>query len=198
MTRFCSLTLTMLGCALLLTARPALAQNDAGMKVYAAQKCSMCHSIADVGNKKLPLDKVGAKLSADQIREWIVTPAEALDNEKQGTTATRTWRFKAQNVRDFAWASSRKYIWDAMGYRQKDAARPFVMAMSFYPNEGEPIWSKYSTEAVVHTMEVYSRYSFPYPYPVAISVNSWERGGMEYPMISFNGYRPTEIGRAHV
>ena len=122
---------------------------------------------------------------------FIVTPAEASENEREGTRELRTWRFKAQNVRDFAWASSRKYIWDAMGHRQQDAARPFVMAMSFYPNEGEPIWSKYSTEAVVHTMEVYSRYSFPYPYPVAISVNSWERGGMEYPMITFNGYRPT-------
>ena len=122
---------------------------------------------------------------------FIVTPAEALANETEGTTSMRTWRFKAANVRDFAWASSRKYIWDAMGHRQKDSAMPLVMAMSFYPNEGEPIWSKYSTEAVVHTMEVYSRYSFAYPYPVAISVNSWERGGMEYPMITFNGYRPT-------
>jgi hypothetical protein len=122
---------------------------------------------------------------------FIVTPEEALANEKAGTDAVRTWRFKAENVRDFAWASSRKYIWDAMGYRQNDAKRPFVMAMSFYPNEGEPIWSKYSTHAVIHTMEVYSRFSFPYPYPVAISVNSWERGGMEYPMITFNGYRPT-------
>jgi len=122
---------------------------------------------------------------------FVVTPEEALANEKEGTSATRTWRFKAGNVRDFAWASSRKYIWDAMGYQQKDTERPFVMAMSFYPNEGEPIWSKYSTHAVIHTMEVYSRFSFPYPYPVAISVNSWERGGMEYPMITFNGYRPT-------
>jgi len=122
---------------------------------------------------------------------FIVTPEEALANEKAGTDAVRTWRFKAENVRDFAWASSRKYIWDAMGYKQNDAKRPFVMAMSFYPNEGEPIWSKYSTHAVIHTMEVYSRFSFPYPYPVAISVNSWERGGMEYPMITFNGYRPT-------
>jgi len=122
---------------------------------------------------------------------FVVTPEEALANEKAGTSATRTWRFKAANVRDFAWASSRKYIWDAMGYRQNDAQRPFVMAMSFYPNEGEPIWSRYSTHAVMHTMEVYSRFSFPYPYPVAISVNSWERGGMEYPMITFNGYRPT-------
>ena len=122
---------------------------------------------------------------------FIVTPAEALANEKTGTADMRTWRFKAENVRDFAWASSRKYIWDAMGYRQSDAKTPFVMAMSFYPNEGEPIWSKYSTHAVIHTMEVYSRFSFPYPYPVAISVNSWERGGMEYPMITFNGYRPT-------
>ena len=123
---------------------------------------------------------------------FIVTPEEALANEREGTKATRTWRFKAENVRDFAWASSRKYIWDAMGYRQEDRERPFVMAMSFYPNEGEPIWSKYSTHAVIHTMEVYSRFSFAYPYPVAISVNSWERGGMEYPMITFNGYRPVK------
>ncbi len=122
---------------------------------------------------------------------FVVTPEEALANEKEGTAATRIWRFKAENVRDFAWASSRKYIWDAMGYRQQDSQRPLVMAMSFYPNEGEPIWSKYSTHAVTHTMEVYSRFSFPYPYPVAVSVNSWERGGMEYPMITFNGYRPT-------
>ncbi len=122
---------------------------------------------------------------------FIVTPQEAAANEKAGTTAMRTWRFKAENVRDFGWASSRKFIWDAMGYRQDDAKRPFVMAMSFYPNEAEPIWSHWSTHAVIHTMEVYSRLSFPYPYPTAQSVNTWERGGMEYPMISFNGYRPT-------
>ena len=123
---------------------------------------------------------------------FIVTPQEAAENEKAGTTAMRTWRFKAENVRDFGWASSRKFIWDAMGYRQDDAKRPFVMAMSFYPNEAEPIWSHWSTHSVIHTMEVYSRLSFPYPYPVAQSVNTWERGGMEYPMISFNGYRPTK------
>ncbi|MFM1884964.1 MAG: hypothetical protein RL026_121 [Pseudomonadota bacterium] len=123
---------------------------------------------------------------------FIVTPAEALANEKQGTTETRTWHFKAENVRDFAWASSRKFIWDAMGHRQDDPAQPLVMAMSFYPNEAEPAWSRYSTQAVVHTLDVYSRMSFHYPYPTAQSVNSWERGGMEYPMITFNGYRPTK------
>ena len=122
---------------------------------------------------------------------FIVTPEEAKANEKEGTAANRTWRFRAQNVRDFAWASSRKFIWDAMGHRQDDAATPLVMAMSFYPNEAEPIWSKYSTQAVVHTMDVYSRLSFAYPYPTAQSVNTWERGGMEYPMITFNGYRPS-------
>jgi hypothetical protein len=122
---------------------------------------------------------------------FVVTPEEARANEKEGTTATRTWRFRAQNVRDFAWASSRKFIWDAMGHRQGDAGTPLVLAMSFYPNEAEPIWSRYSTQAVVHTLDVYSRFSFPYPYPTAQSVNTWERGGMEYPMITFNGYRPT-------
>ena len=121
---------------------------------------------------------------------FIVTPEEALANEKEGTDETRTWRFEAENVRDFAWASSRKFIWDAMGYRQDDDENPLVMAMSFYPNEAMPIWHQYSTEAVIHTMDVYSRFSFKYPYPTAQSVNAWERGGMEYPMITFNGYRP--------
>jgi len=82
MYRFCSITLTVLGGTLLLSAGPALAQTEAGIKVYAAQKCSICHSIAGQGNKKLPLDKVGAKLSADQIREWIVAPADAATKAK--------------------------------------------------------------------------------------------------------------------
>ncbi len=118
---------------------------------------------------------------------FIVTPAEALENEKSRATGTKTWKYKAKNVRDFAWASSRKFIWDAMGYHQESDGRD-IMAMSFYPKEGEPLWSKYSTEAVVHTLEVYSRFSFPYPYPTAQSVNG-PVGGMEYPMLSFNGPR---------
>ena len=123
---------------------------------------------------------------------FVVTPAEAAANEKGHATGTRTWQFKAQNVRDFGWASSRKFIWDAMGHHQDDARMPLVMAMSFYPNEAEPVWSHYSTQAVAHTLASYSRLSFPFPYPTAQSVNTWERGGMEYPMISFNGYRPSK------
>ena len=121
----------------------------------------------------------------------IVTPKEALKNEKEGTKLSKTWHFKAENVRDFAWASSRKFIWDAKGYQQGGDVQPQVMAMSFYPKEGESLWSKYSTEAVIHTMEVYSRFSFDYPYPVAQSVNG-PVGGMEYPMITFNGPRTKE------
>ena len=122
---------------------------------------------------------------------FIVTPEEAEKNEKSAAKGTKTWRFKADNVRDFAWSSSRKYIWDAMLHEQDDETNSVVTAMSFYPKEAEPIWSKYSTQAVVHTMEVYSKFSFAYPYPTAQSVNAWERGGMEYPMITFNGYRPS-------
>lgn len=122
---------------------------------------------------------------------FIVTPEEALENEKQGTNKRKTWRFKADNVRDFAWASSRKFIWDAKGYQQGGDEQPLVMVMSFYPKEGGDLWEKYSTEAVIHTMEVYSRFSFDYPYPVAQSVNG-PVGGMEYPMITFNGPR-TEL-----
>ena len=122
---------------------------------------------------------------------FIVTPDEAYENELEKSADYKTWSFKAKNVRDFAWASSRKFIWDAAGYQQDSKENPLVMAMSFYPKEGEPLWSKYSTEAVMHTMKVYSKYSFDYPYPTAQSVNG-PVGGMEYPMITFNGPR-TEL-----
>ena len=128
----------------------------------------------------------------DEKPVYIVTPEEAEEAEKSVASDTKTWRFKAKNVRDFAWASSRKFIWDAMLHEQDDDANPVVTAMSFYPKEADPIWSQYSTHAVVHTMDVYSRFTFAYPYPTAQSVNAWERGGMEYPMITFNGYRPYE------
>lgn len=122
---------------------------------------------------------------------FVVTPEEALENEKEGTNKVKTWRFEAENVRDFAWASSRKFIWDAQGYQQGGEIQPEVMAMSFYPKEGGDLWQKYSTASVIHTMEVYSRFSFDYPYPTSQSVNG-PVGGMEYPMITFNGPR-TEL-----
>jgi hypothetical protein len=121
---------------------------------------------------------------------FIITPEEAKDNESSESEATKTWIFKADQVRDFAWASSRKFIWDAM---QHNVGEKPVMAMSYYPNEGEPLWSKYSTHSIIHTLNVYSRYTFDYPYPVAISVNG-PVGGMEYPMICFNGPRPEKDG----
>ncbi len=124
---------------------------------------------------------------------FIVTPEEALENEKTKSADTKTWVFKAKNVRDFAWSSSNKYVWDAMAHRQPGAEQETVLAMSFYPNEAMPIWATYSTHAVVHTMAVYSRFSFDYPYPTAQSVNTWKGGGMEYPMITFNGYRPDPV-----
>jgi hypothetical protein len=122
---------------------------------------------------------------------FVVTEEEALENEKAGTDKTKTWKFSAKNVRDFAWASSRKFMWDARGHQQGGEEQPTVMAMSFYPKEGGDLWKKYSTESIIHTLEVYSRFSFDYPYPVAQSVNG-PVGGMEYPMITFNGPR-TEL-----
>ena len=120
----------------------------------------------------------------------IVTPDEALEQEKSRTTKMNTWTFKAEDVRDFAFASSRKFIWDAMGVKQKEKT---VMAMSYYPKEGNPLWEKYSTHAVAQTLETYSKHTFDYPYPVAISVHT-DRIGMEYPMICFNGGRPEADG----
>ena len=120
----------------------------------------------------------------------IVTNEEAKANETSKPTGKKTWIFKGDNVRDFAFASSRKFIWDAQGHNVEGNK---VTAMSYYPNEGNPLWEKYSTHAIIHTLNVYSRYSFSYPYPIAISVNG-PVGGMEYPMICFNGPRPQPDG----
>ncbi len=125
---------------------------------------------------------------------FIVTPDEARAAEQVRATGTKTWRFRAENVRDFAFATSRRFIWDAQGAPgHTHAGRP-VLAMSFYPKEGMPLWDKYSTHAILHTLDVYSRFSFAYPYPVAISVNGPVGGGMEYPMICFNRPRPEDDG----
>ncbi len=121
----------------------------------------------------------------------IVSPGEAKKSESSRPKGKKTWIFHADNVRDFAFASSRKFIWDAQGHLV-DGRR--VMAMSYYPKEGNPLWEKYSTAAIIHTLNVYGKYSFAYPYPTAISVNGVVNGGMEYPMMCFNGPRPLEDG----
>ena len=121
----------------------------------------------------------------------IISPEEALENESSRATDTRTWEFFAENVRDFAFASSRKFIWDAMAVKQQNS--PDVMAMSMYPKEGNPLWEQYSTKVIAHTLKWYSHYTFDYPYPVAWSIHT-NRIGMEYPMICFNGGRPESDG----
>ena len=143
-------------------------------------------------------------LSPEQNQRWkkaietgkttfIVNPEEAKETQenKDKPKGTKTWIFKAENVRDFAWASSRKFIWDAKYHEFSPGKRAW--AMSFYPNEAEPLWSKYSTASITHTLDIYSKFTFDYPYPVAISVNG-PVFGMEYPMICFNGPRPEEDG----
>ena len=124
---------------------------------------------------------------------YVVTPEEAVAAEKAKATTEKTWVFQASNVRDFGWASSRKFVWDALGVKQDDprAEHPVVMAMSFFPKEARPLWDAYSTKSIAHTLKVYSDFTFAYPYPVAQSVNG-PVGGMEYPMISFNGPRPVK------
>ncbi len=121
----------------------------------------------------------------------IVTQAEAAANEKDADASRKTWIFEAKNVRDFAFASSRKFIWDAMASKFGERT---VLNMSFYPKEGNPLWERYSTRAVAHAVETYSRFTFDYPYPVAISVLTGAGGGMEYPMVSFNGGKPESDG----
>jgi hypothetical protein len=120
----------------------------------------------------------------------IVTQAEAEKAEKGRATNTKIWKFKAKNVRDFAWASSRKYIWDAMAVNINGKTR---MAVSLYPKEGNPLWEEHSTRVVANTLEEYSKLTFDYPYSKAISVHA-KNQGMEYPMICFNYGRPKADG----
>ncbi|MCJ8211461.1 M1 family metallopeptidase [Mucilaginibacter sp. RS28] len=119
----------------------------------------------------------------------VVNLAEAKAAEKTPATATKTWVFAAQNVRDFAWTSSRKFVWDAMGAKLGSKT---VMCMSFYGKEAYNLWSRYSTRVVAHTVKSYSHFTFDYPYPVAQSVEA--SNGMEYPMICFNNGRTEKDG----
>jgi hypothetical protein len=121
---------------------------------------------------------------------FIVTEQEARANELSKSSDYKTWNFKAENVRDFAFSSSRKFIWDAMAVQQSEKK---VMAMSYYPKEGNPLWERYSTRAVAHTLQTYSKYTFDYPYHKAISINASGQG-MEYPMICWNFGRPDQNG----
>lgn len=119
----------------------------------------------------------------------IVSEEEVRKKEKQHAKDKKTWIYKAGNVRDFAFVSSRKFIWDAMGV---DVEGNHVMAMSYYPKEANPLYEQYSTKVVAHTIKTYSKHTIPYPYPVAISVEA--ANGMEYPMICFNFGRPNKDG----
>ena len=135
------------------------------------------------------------KTRLDQARRsdtpvLIVNEEEARAAEKGRPKGTKTWTFSAENVRDFAFASSRKFMWDAM---RQPVGNKNVLCMSFYPKEGNPLWEKYSTRVVAHTIKIYSRHTIDYPYPVAISVHTKDIG-MEYPMIAFNGGRPEADG----
>jgi len=139
-------------------------------------------------------------LTATQFSRWqaaqnakdvteIVTLSEATAKEKQKSTQKKTWIFKADMVRDFAWGSSRKFIWDAMPTYVEGKK---VMCMSAYGKEAYNLYRKYSTKVVAHTLKTYSKFSIPYPYPVAQSLEA--ANGMEYPMICFNFGRTEKDG----
>src|SRR5690606_17277890 len=124
----------------------------------------------------------------------MVTQEEAEAAEKGFSEKKKTWTLKAEKVRDFAFATSRKYIWDMMAV---DLGAPGpegdVMAVSLYPKEGNPLWEDFSTKVVAHTLKSYSAHTFDYPYHKAISVHAQDQG-MEYPMICWNYGRPEKDG----
>lgn len=139
-------------------------------------------------------------LTAAQLNRWqqaqtakepieVVTLAEALQASKTKSTAKKTWVYEAENVRDFAFNTSRRLVWDAMSANIEGKK---VMCMSYYGKEAYPLYRKYSTKVVGHTLRVYSKHTFTYPYPVAISVEA--AIGMEYPMLAMNNGRTAKDG----
>ena len=143
----------------------------------------------DVYSKEMMSRYEQAKKSYDKP-VIIVTQAEAEAAEKGFSDKTKTWKLKAENVRDFGFATSRKFIWDMQAVKMGNRD---IMAVSLYPKEGNPLWEEYSTKAVAHTLKSYSSHTFDYPYPKAISVHA-KNQGMEYPMICWNYGRPNEDG----
>ncbi|NHN26447.1 M1 family metallopeptidase [Flavobacterium jejuense] len=141
--------------------------------------------------------------TSEQMKRWaqaentfdkpvvIVTQEEAEKREKGFSEAKKTWKFKAENVRDFGFSTSRKFMLDAMSV-QLDTKKP--MAISIYPKEANPLWGEYSTRAVAQTLKTYSKHTFDYPYPKAVSVSAQDQG-MEYPMICWNFGRPDKDGK---
>jgi hypothetical protein len=121
----------------------------------------------------------------------VVTQAEAEAAEKGFSDKKKTWKFSAENVRDFGISTSRKFIYDAMAVKLGEKN---VMAVSLYPKEGNPLWEEYSTKIVAHTLKSYSAHTFDFPYPKAVSINAQDQG-MEYPMICWNYGRPDETGK---
>ncbi|MEZ4778421.1 MAG: M1 family metallopeptidase [Flavobacteriaceae bacterium] len=120
----------------------------------------------------------------------IVTQAEAEAASKGFATTKKTWKFRAENVRDYGFATSRRFIWDMMAVK---IGNRDVMAVSVYPPEGNPLWEDWSTRVVASTLKSYSRMTFDYPYHKAISVHA-KNQGMEYPMICWNYGRPEKDG----
>jgi hypothetical protein len=154
------------------------------------------HVVASTGECK----NLAAVLTAEQLARWqkaqtsaepveIVTLAEAIENSKDKSKGKKTWIYEAQNVRDFAFNTSRRLVWDAMA---ADVEGKKVMCMSYYGKEAYPLYRKYSTKAVYHTIKTYSKFTIPYSYPVAISVEA--AIGMEYPMLAMNFGRAEKDG----
>ena len=156
------------------------------------------HIVAATGEGKNYKDV----LTSAQFERWqqaqnasepmeVVTLEEAKKAEKSKSKGRKIWHFEATDVRDFAWTSSRKFVWDAMRVTIPENNNQ-VMAMSLYPKEAYGLYRKFSTKAVAHTIKTYSEFTIPYPYPVAQSIEA--SNGMEYPMICFNFGRTEKDG----
>ncbi|MCH2582316.1 MAG: aminopeptidase, partial [Planctomycetes bacterium] len=155
------------------------------------------HIVASTGTLQNPDEVLTAEPRARLARAagakkpvLVVTKEEAGENRKERGKGQQSRIFHADMVRDFAFASSRSFAWDAMSSSGEGFS---ALCMSFYPSEAMPLWNQYATHATAQTIEVYSKFTVPYPWPVANSVNS-PVGGMEYPMIHFTGARPEKDG----
>jgi hypothetical protein len=135
-----------------------------------------------------------ARARTSEEPSYIISPEEAMDPDTRPVnTGMLTWHYLAEDVRDFAWISSKTFIWDAAGFQYRPGER-IIDAYSFYPPDASPMWDSLSTRAIIQTLKTYGRMAFEYPYPKATNANEGMGGGMEYPMMAFCGGRPNPDG----
>ena len=131
--------------------------------------------------------------TSEQIKKWdaaknsdktvVIRSAAEVNSAPKNVSGTKTWKFKIENTRDFAWASSSSFILDAARINLPSGKKSLAISAYPFESDGNEAWAR-STEYTKTSIEHYSKRWYEYTYPAAVNVAGNE-GGMEYPGIVF-------------